>query len=279
LNFSATNNIISPQNSLRRSNKTNNIKLRFKEGERLSTSILHSPNYYSEKPHKINKFQFKNQHSAKNIQNGYSTEPNFYFHKNKVFENITQNNIQNNKTERESPVVGEKPTHVNSQSASNLKELIQKFNKSSNNKTYEIQKKTENIPESADITKEDNKVVDTHIDKENKEEPKEDNCISQKEPIEPNSKLLKKIKQIDKKSKFDEKDIIKKKETTMKNNLLKFIQKEKEVIETSMHNRSRSNINFRPERVNRFESLPPISLNPKRRPNKSILRKSKSKKK
>ena len=184
-------------------------------------------------------------------------------------------------------LISPKTNHFSTQSASNLRDIINKFSKEQKqnklkiitekkNLNYKIEKEVKNqnfdSKQSLNISKNQKTLI----------KPTEFSCLS--EDI-PESKFLK-IKQIDKlKKQNDEKkqkiktpnhDIIER-ETKIKIHLMEYIRKEQEEIHSKMHNRSKSNINVRKERLNRFENLPSISVSTKRHPTKSILRKSKSK--
>lgn len=188
-----------------------------------------------------------------------------------------------------------KTCHFVSQSASNLRELLQKYNKNQTKNQFQIKKP---VP----ITQNDPKKNSNQM-----RPPSPKKNLNQKPPNPPKniqsrlefpkqannnkntlsrststknagSKLLEKVKNIDG-AKRNSREVVCKKESQIKDSLIKFIQSEQKNIESSSaHNRTRSNINFGSKRMNRFEHLPPVSYGSCKRPNKSILRKSKKKK-
>jgi hypothetical protein len=301
VNYSLTDNSwLSPKNSIKRHKHDKNMKIRLKEGERLSTSIVHSSNYFSDNPNKIESFHIPKhiKHSEKNIKNDFITPRKFHFIKNNVNLNdiLSKNKIKNmqikekvvrendkngiGKSHNKSNIKEGKGAHINSQSASNLKELLQKFKKNNDSNQYEVPDKVESqMKDQSFILQKDNKSPLSELKEEEDHSKSEEFDVNtpKTDPIQ-TSNLLKKIKQIDKVSKNEEKDIIEKRELRLKDNLIQYIKQEQKDLDNSMHMRSKSNINLRPQRVNRFESLPPVRLNSYRRPNKSILRKSKTKK-
>ena len=162
-----------------------------------------------------------------------------------------------------------KACHFISQSASNLKELLQKYNKSQEKNQYQLGKQVNGEKPTVTDDKGQGGIAAGHTEHTRKDVERS---------VKIRTKLLERVKNIDG-TKRNSRDRENQRESRMKDSLMRFIQKEQKQLESNTaHNRSRSNVNLKPDRLNRFEHMPPVSYGSYKRPNKSILRKSKQKK-